>query len=340
MADTKRELRNAILLLDNSGLLLHPSGQKDLLKIFGELSEDNQIVFTTHSPYLIDRTKLDGIRIVKKEKEIGSILLEKFHDSDFDSLEPIRSAFGIAIGDSLFGSKENIIVEGFSDYQILEGLAYYFKRKGYESIDISKTSIISVGGADKVPYYALLVWKEGYDFVTVLDNDNEGRKVANELKEKFPLDENQIIKLDKVVPEDMRGIDIAVEDLIDPENQIIKLYKVVPEDMRGIDIAMEDLIDPPFYNCAVNRAYKELIEEKLGKKEINIDELDNSIKMQDKRYSKYFWENKKLGSFDKILVAKEIRNILTNESIDDGILGENTIRNFEGLFVSINKRFE
>jgi len=312
MADTKRELRNAILLLDNSGLLLHPSGQKDLLKIFSVLSEDNQIVFTTHSPYLIDRTKLNGIRIVRKEKEIGSILLEKFHDSDFDSLEPIRSAFGIAIGDSLFGSKENIIVEGFSDYQILEGLAYYFKRRGYESIDISKTSIISVGGADKVPYYALLVWKEGYDFVTVLDNDNEGRKVANELKDKFPLDENQIIKLDKVVP----------------------------EDMRGIDIAMEDLIDPPFYNCAVNRAYKELIKEKLGKEEINIDELDNSVTMQDKRYSKYFWENKKLGGFDKILVAKEIRNILTDKSIDDDTLGENTINNFKKLFTTINERFE
>ena len=310
MASTKGALKNAILLIDNSGLLLHPSGQKDLLNVLEKLATDNQIIFTTHSPYLIDRSKLDGIRIVKKDKESGSILVEKFHVTDFDALEPIRSAFGISIGDSLFGSKQNLIVEGFSDCLILEGMARYLKMKGYASIDFSKISIIPVGGAKKVPYFALLVWKEGYKFVALLDNDKEGRKVAKDLANKYPINKNQIITLGDA-----------------------------NKNMNGEDIAIEDLIEPSFYNKVVNETYKELLMDKIGSEEIKMSELRDSIHMQDKQYSAYFKE-KKLGTFDKIQVAKELSKIVLDSSLNDEIIGEDTINSFEKLFEIINQRLK
>lgn len=302
---TKGEFKNTILLLDNPGLLLHPSGQKDLLKTLEKIAESNQIVFATHSPFLIDKEKLERIRIVeKKDDKVGTTLKEKFYDSDFDAFEPIRAAFGVTIGDSLFGFKKNVIVEGISDYFILEGMNHYFERNRKEHLNLSNTAIIPVGGAEKVPYFALIVWKEGYRLVTVLDNDNEGRKVAKELKENYPIGGNAILILDEITEE------------------------------HGVDIEIEDFIDPLFYNKAVNEAYKDLLN-----KEIKLEELSNAMCKQTKRYKEFFKE-KGFGEFDKILVAKQILNITCDKSCNDQILGESTMKNFERLFRVINEKLE
>lgn len=304
-AGSKGEFKNTILLLDNPGLLLHPSGQKDLLKTLEKIAESNQIVFATHSPFLIDKEKLERIRIVeRKGDKVGTTLKEKFHDSDFDALEPIRAAFGVTIGDSLFGDKKNVVVEGISDYFILEGMTHYFERNGKEHLNLSNTAIVPVGGAEKVPYFALIVWKEGYRLVTVLDNDNEGRKVAKELKENYPIGGNAILILNEITEE------------------------------HGVDIEIEDFIDPLFYNKAVNEAYKDLRTE-----EIKLNELSNITRKQTRRYKEFFKE-KGFGEFDKILVAKQILNITCDKSCNDQILGESTIKNFERLFRVINEKLE
>ena len=130
MSETKGELKNAVLLLDNPGWVLHPSGQKDLLDALEEIAKSNQIVITTHSPFLIDKNKLERIRIVKREADVGTKVYEKFWDSPYDSLQQIRVAIGADISDSLFGGKNNIIVEGESDRVYLETMAEYLKRKG------------------------------------------------------------------------------------------------------------------------------------------------------------------------------------------------------------------
>lgn len=313
MAGTNGEFKNAILLLDNPGVLLHPSGQKNLLDLLDKIAESNQVIFTTHSPFLIDRNHIDRIRIVEKKVDrVGTTIKEKFHGSDFDALEPIRAAIGATIGDSLFGNNKNLIVEGYSDYLILEGISYYFKRTDKEFIDTSKIAIIPVGGAKKTPYFGLILWKEGYEFVILLDNDNEGRKVAAELKDKYPIEEDRIIKLDEITSEEMKGIDIEIEDFI----------------------------DPTFYNKTVNETYVELLNEKIGKEEIQLDDLNDQKSMQAKKYEDFFKKNRKLGRFDKIIVAKQIRNIVSDVSCTDEILGESTIENFVNLFKAINGRLK
>ncbi|MHB1128120.1 MAG: ATP-dependent nuclease [Bacillota bacterium] len=45
--------KDAILLLDEPGLHLHPTAQQELLTFFEKLSEANQIIYSTHSPFLI-----------------------------------------------------------------------------------------------------------------------------------------------------------------------------------------------------------------------------------------------------------------------------------------------
>ena len=54
---------NYILLLDEPGLSLHASAQNDLLRFIDEkLAPEYQVIYTTHSPFMIDSLKLNEVR--------------------------------------------------------------------------------------------------------------------------------------------------------------------------------------------------------------------------------------------------------------------------------------
>ena len=64
LVESESQHKNAILLLDEAGLTLHPLAQKDLTKFFNGLAEKNQIINTTHSPFIIDTSNIDRCRVV------------------------------------------------------------------------------------------------------------------------------------------------------------------------------------------------------------------------------------------------------------------------------------
>jgi predicted ATP-dependent endonuclease of OLD family len=74
MAGSHGEFKNTIILLDDLGIYLHPSGQKDLLKTLESISRSNQIVYVTNCPYMIDRDKLTRVRLVSKKKGKGTVI--------------------------------------------------------------------------------------------------------------------------------------------------------------------------------------------------------------------------------------------------------------------------
>jgi len=304
MAGSKGEFKNTILLLDDPGVYLHPSGQKDLLKTLEKIAESNQIIFSTHSPFMVDREKLDRIRIVSKQIEKGTLINEKYYDSDFDALQPIRASIGMTIGDSLFTTKKNLLVEGYSDELILQAMSKVCSQKGKDSIDTSKISILPVIGADKMPYFTTLLLKENLKFLILLDFDTKGRNVADKLKTKFNVKENLILTFDKAFSKE-----------------------------AGKDLIIEDLIDIDFYIKAVNLAYSGIFEKKLHKKSITLKELkEPSFAGINK-----FFKEKKIGEskkVDKIKVAKKILDLVA----EDKEPNKKTISYFSKLFKIINKR--
>ena len=309
MAGSKGEFINTVLLLDNPGLFLHAGGQRDLLKTLESISEKNQIVFVTHSPFLIDRERLDRVRlVVKKIDRVGTTIEEKFHHSNYDALEPIRAAIGMSLGDALFGKKKNLVVEGFSDYFILQGMSNFCERIQKNHLDLSKIAIVPVGGADKVLYFALILKKEDFKYVILLDNDPQGRRIAKDLVQKYYFEADSIVKFNDVLPDEMQGISIEIEDLIEAR----------------------------LYNQAVNEAYKEIFEKK-GKGEIKVEDLPTSITKQTLKYEDFFKKNR-MGGFDKIMVAKQIYSITSDKTCSKEKVGEKTIKYFDKLFQIINKK--
>lgn len=96
-----------LFLLDEPGLHLHPSGQKDLTLLLEELSQKNQLVYTTHSPFMINRTYPQRVRVVGKEEKGTKVDSEAYRDN----WKPLRQSIGLTVGDLFFFSNKGVVLE-------------------------------------------------------------------------------------------------------------------------------------------------------------------------------------------------------------------------------------
>lgn len=301
MAGSRGEFKNTVILLDDPGVFLHPSGQKDLLNTLERISDSNQVIFSTHSPFMVDREKLGRIRIVSKEEDTGSLLQDKFYVSQFDALQPIRASIGMTIGDTLFTGKKTLLVEGYSDELVLEAMVRCCSEAKQQYLDPSEVSILPVNGAGKMPYFATLLAKQNLDFLVLLDHDHAGKRAKKQLTQRFMVDEGRILMLDILAEE-------------------------------GEDLIIEDLIDFEFYLQAVNLAYRDILQAKFEMTEISKDDIDER---SFKGINSYF-RDKVVGrsrKIDKIKVAKKMHDLIA-----DGISPQKqTIATFSKLFETMNK---
>ncbi|MBN1479039.1 hypothetical protein EH223_15210 [candidate division KSB1 bacterium] len=96
-----------IFLIDEPGIHLHPAGQKDLIQVLEDLSIKNQLVYTTHSPFLIDRNHPDRVLLIEKDKT-GTKADSKSYRENW---KPLRKQIGLTISDLFFFNEQSIILE-------------------------------------------------------------------------------------------------------------------------------------------------------------------------------------------------------------------------------------
>lgn len=174
-----------ILLMDEPDAYLSNQGQQDLLKIFEAFAtpDENetlpvQVIYVTHSPFLIDKNHGDRIRVL--EKGVGDEGTRVVRDASRNHYEPLRSAFGSFVGETTFIGNCNLIVEGPADQILLAGAASYLRSTGtsdLENIDLNHITIVPASGAPHVPYLVYLA--RGRDIekpavVVLLDSDAQG----------------------------------------------------------------------------------------------------------------------------------------------------------------------
>ncbi|MCD6118028.1 AAA family ATPase [bacterium] len=96
-----------LFLFDEPGLHLHPAGQKDLTQLMENLSQKNQIIYTTHSPFMINRNFPDRVRLVNKSNEGTTIDNEAYREN----WRPLRQSIGLTVGDLFFFNTKGLFVE-------------------------------------------------------------------------------------------------------------------------------------------------------------------------------------------------------------------------------------
>src|ERR1700730_2058504 len=70
-AQVKNESSPVVLLLDEPGLTLHGKAQADLLRFFKEkLAPHHQVIYSTHSPFMVPADELASVRIVEDQVDM------------------------------------------------------------------------------------------------------------------------------------------------------------------------------------------------------------------------------------------------------------------------------
>lgn len=264
----KRRGQKVILLLDEPGLSLHGKAQADLLKFFDEEIE-HQLIYTTHSPFLVDPKRYDRARIVQDRgidtigeiprQEEGTKVLADVLEASEDSLFPLQGALGYELYQNLFVGPASLVVEGVSDLLYLQAMSALLEANGREGLAKDWT-ITPVGGADKVPtYVALLGSNQGLTVATLIDFQvKDQQQIENLYKHKLLAKKNVLTYADFI-------------------------------EQKEADI--EDMFDTKFYLALVNQEYKQALD-----KQIPVKALTSKNPRITMRLEEYFAQNPLIGT--------------------------------------------
>lgn len=171
-----------VFLIDEPGLSLHARAQEDVLNVFEDIKDDIQIIYTTHSPHLINMSKLYRLlavqRLLKDDMKSGTVVFDarSLNEASIDTLSPIYTLMGTKFNDNqLIKKKNNLILE--------DTITYYYLKTIFDLIDFKK-EIFLLPATDvyNVPALVnlLIGWK--LDFIILLDDDDSGNQIYNDIK--------------------------------------------------------------------------------------------------------------------------------------------------------------
>ena len=250
----QRNGENLILLLDEPGLSLHAKAQADLLRYFEDaLKPNHQLLYTTHSPFMIDPQQFDRVRIVQDrsieedenelaEEDQGTKVTTEVLDATSDSLFPLQGALGYEIYQTLFIGPNNLVVEGVSDLLYIQTVSELLQSQGKDGLSEDWT-VTPVGGSDKVPTFVALIGAQtNLNVAVLIDYQKRDRQVIENLYKRKLLDQNHVVTYADFVS----GDEADIEDMFTPA-----FYLGLVNGVYGSSVAETDI--PPGHPRIIRR---------------------------------------------------------------------------------------
>ncbi|UCG57238.1 MAG: AAA family ATPase [Phycisphaerales bacterium] len=187
---------NLFILLDDPGIGLHARAQEDMLNyISGELEPLYQVIYTTHSPFIIAPDKINTMRTVEdviiesddgSNEYLGTKVGDRALSTNTDTLVPIQAALGYEITGTLFTGKQMLLVEKPSDVLYLKWFSQRLKELGRASLAPAWT-VAPCGGVEKIGAFMALFGGNALRIAVLLDSTARQEKEAAQR-------ENEILK--------------------------------------------------------------------------------------------------------------------------------------------------
>ncbi|MBA7615958.1 hypothetical protein ES703_23248 [subsurface metagenome] len=182
-AEAEYKHKDAIILLDEPGLNLYIPQQEKLLELFDKIADSNQILYSTHSPFMLDPRHLERVRVLDELDDGSIIISEDTGRSGDDVIFPIQAILGYTLAQTLFLARRILIVEGETDYQLLIFLSDVLKEQ--DRVGLPKQMAISfAGGNSSIRPLLAMMAPQGFEIVVLLDSDESGQAVGKSLEEK------------------------------------------------------------------------------------------------------------------------------------------------------------
>ena len=291
------ETGDLIILLDEPGTALHAMAQKDFLRFMDErLSPRCQVLYSTHSPFMIDLDKLHRIRLVQDMDGVGTVISDDAVHNDRETVFPLQMALGYQMAQTLFLAPHCLMVNSPSDLIYLQVLGDMVTEVSGVRID-PRWVIIPVGSTDNLS-----------TFVTLLGDNYVSVAVMMDLT---PTNKEKIEAINK-------------KNESEGENPV-KWVQVT----RVRDADIEDLFDPKVYLELVNLSYATQLDEPLTMRTIT----DSNPRIVERLKAYFSRMGIDGGVFDRYVPASYL---LENFDNFKGNLSEDTLEKIQTLVERIN----
>jgi predicted ATPase len=205
-----------IVLLDEPALGLHARAQGDFLAFLEDtLATRHQVIYTTHSPFMVDPAHLERVRVVEDlgPKE-GTVVRTQLMSRDPDTLSPLQGALGYDIAQNIFVGPDNLVVEGLSDHTYIVVLSEALRVAGRRTLD-PRWRVLPAGGAGSMPAVVSLLGRQ-LDVTVLVDGRSRPPQRLTDLVDQGLLERTRIITVGPIAG--MASADI--EDLFHPEDYL------------------------------------------------------------------------------------------------------------------------
>lgn len=230
--------QSEILLMDEPDAYLSSQGQQDLLRILENFahpedrSREDQVLYVTHSPFLINRNAAERIKVLDKGVNTEGTRVVK--DATRNHYEPLRSSLGAFVAETAFIGGVNLFVEGLADQVLLAGFSSHLRAlrtAGIDILDLNDVTIVPAGSAGSIPYLVYLA--RGRDVVrppavALVDGDDEGKEAVRAFarggaRAKQILDPQFIVQLSDWAASAASGLSIAPDVIVRELEDLVSL---------------------------------------------------------------------------------------------------------------------
>jgi len=222
----RRDHSNIIVLLDEPGLTLHAKAQSDLLRYVKEkILNSFQVLYTTHSPFMVDFSDILSIRTVEdvvgaSGDVLGTKISSDILSTDKDTIFPLQAAFGYDITQTLFVGKNTLLVEGPADILYLTFFSNILSKSKRVSLD-KRWTICPSGGIDKIQSFVSLFIGNSLNVASFTDYHIGDKRKIEKLKDAGILKTGHIL-----LASDYTGFPSSdIEDLIGTAEYIYLVNK-------------------------------------------------------------------------------------------------------------------
>ena len=286
-----------VILLDEPGTALHAMAQKDFLRFMDErLAEQCQVIYTTHSPFMVDLNKLQRVRTVQDMDGRGTVVSHDAVENDSETVFPLQMAMGYQMAQTLFLAPHCLMVNSAADLIYLQVLGGMVVETSGSRID-PRWVVIPVGSAENLPTFVSLL---GDNYVSVA------------------------VMMD-ITPTNKERVERINKEKNSKEENSLKWVEVT----RVRDADIEDLFDAGVYLDLVNKAYQGELPDPLTMKMIT----GSNPRIVERLIDYFERENISNGLFDRYVPAAFL---LENFDSFKGQISDDTVSKIETLINRIN----
>lgn len=184
-------VRDALIIVDEPELHLHPRWQKTLFGLFERLADKtgNQFVLATHSPTFISPASIQYVSRVYIQEQKSNIL--RLNSANLPNAKHLFNVVNSQNNERIFFTDKVVLVEGLSDLIFFERVLDIISEKAGISRE-SSLEVVSVGGKGLFPAYKQLLGACHVESAIIADLDYVEQLATGDIKALFCLNAQEI----------------------------------------------------------------------------------------------------------------------------------------------------